>query len=223
MLRFTPGCKNASMTDAWTQAAQARRDFADMIDGLSPEQINAPTLCEGWTAHHVAAHLVTFVDVPLPKFIFNVAKAKGNFDVAANKMAQRIADRPVTDLVATLRAKANKKAALPMFPGELTMVDTMVHTQDVRRALDLSGDLPTDAVRASLEFLTTSKRAVVLLEHKGLLDGLRLESTDSDWSYGEGQLVSGTNEALLLGILRRPVFEELNGDGVATLRQRQRG
>lgn len=40
-----------------------------------PEQRDAPTLCAGWTPHHMAAHLVTFVDVPLPKFMFNVSKA----------------------------------------------------------------------------------------------------------------------------------------------------
>lgn len=54
-----------------------------MIDGLTPEQVNAPNLCAGWAP------------------------------------------------------------------------------QDVRRALDLSGNLPTDAVRASLEFLTTGRRAGV--------------------------------------------------------------
>ncbi|MFT6291066.1 MAG: hypothetical protein ACJAR2_001666 [Ilumatobacter sp.] len=79
------------------------------------------------------------------------------------------ADRPLSNLVATLRAKADTKAARPVFPGELTMLDTMVLSQDVRRALDLSGDLLADAVRTSLKFMTTSKRTGVLLEHKGHL------------------------------------------------------
>ncbi len=209
------------MTDAWTMAEQARTEFANLIDGLTPEQVQGSTLCEGWTPHDVAAHLVTFVDVPLPKFMFSVAMAKGDFDAAAVKMASKIAERPTADLVATLRAKAAKKSALPIFPGELTTVDAITHAQDVRRGLGIEGSPSAEALRASLEFLTTSKRAGVLLEHKGLLDGLRFESTDSDWSHGEGQLVSGTSEALLLGILRRPVFDELTGDGVATLQQRQ--
>jgi uncharacterized protein (TIGR03083 family) len=211
------------ITDAWTQAAQARTDFADVVDGLTPEQMEQTTLCDGWTPHLVAAHLVTFIDVPLPKFMFNVAKAKGNFDTAADTMARKIAERPMSDLVATLRAKASKKGALPMFPAELTTIDAVVHTQDVRRALSLDGAPPADLVSASLEFLTTHKRAGIMLEHKGLLDGLRFEATDSDWAHGEGQLVSGTEEALLMGILRRPVFDELTGAGVATLQQRQQG
>ena len=209
------------MSDPWSMAARARRDFADMIDGLTPAQMNAPTLCDGWTPHLVAAHLVTFVDVPLLKFMFNVAKARGNFDLAADRMARKIAERPVGDLVATLRTKAEQKSKLPIFPGELSMVDAVVHTQDVRRALDLGGAPAAEIVRAGLEFLTTNKRAGVLLEHKVLLDGLQFESTDSDWTHGAGQLVSGTDEALLLGILRRPVFDELTGPGVGILRERQ--
>ena len=170
--------------------------------------------------HLVAAHVATFIEVPLPKFMFTIAKNKGNFDAAADVMARKLAERPMSDLTAAIRSKASKKAALPMFPGELTIVDAVVHTEDIRRGLDLPGESDPGLIRASLEFLTTSKKAKPLLETDGLLDGLRFEATDSDWSQGEGDLVSGKGIDLLLAITRRPVDDLLTGDGVSILRGR---
>lgn len=210
------------MTDGWTLAAEARTAFADLCDTLTPEQINESTWCEGWDSHHVAAHVATFVEVPLPKFMFTIAKNKGNFDQAADVMANALVERPMSDLVATIRAKASKKSVLPIFPSELTMVDAVVHTEDIRRGLGLPGEPDPGLVRACLEFLTTSKKAGPLLETKGLLEGLRFEATDSDWTAGDGQLLSGSSIDLLLAIARRPVDDQLTGDGVSALRARHK-
>ena len=208
------------MTDGWTLAAEARITFADLCDTLTPEQANGATWCAGWTPHLIAAHVATFIEVPLPKFMFTIAKNKGNFDVASDVMARQLAERPMSDLTAAIRSKASKTAPLPMFPCELTLADTLVHTEDIRRGLDLPGEPSQALVRASLEFLTTSKKAMPLLETKGLLDGLRFEATDSDWSHGDGELVSGKGIDLLLAITRRPVDDALTGDGVSILRGR---
>jgi uncharacterized protein (TIGR03083 family) len=206
------------MADQWNLAARARNDFADMIDTLSDEQVEqGTTLCENWSPHLVLAHAVTFVDLPLPKFMFNVVKARGNFDAASDVMARKIAQRPVSDLTATLRAKAGKKSSLPTFPEGLTVADMVVHQQDVRRGLGLDGAPDPELVEYSLEFLTTHKQAKLLLEKKGLLDGLRLEATDLDWSSGSGDLVSGPGEAILMTMVRRDASSELTGDGVDTL------
>lgn len=191
-----------------------------MLEGLTSEQLAMPTLCDGWTPHLLAAHLVTFIDIPLPKFMFNVAMARGDFDAASVKMAAKIGERPTSDLIATLREKAAQRAKMPGFPPEITVADAVVHQQDVRRALNLDGQPDPELVRTGLDFITASKKAKLLVEQKGLLDGLRLEATDLDWSFGDGALVSGSAEAILLGCLRRPTLDELTGDGVEVLRGR---
>lgn len=191
-----------------------------MLEGLTSEQLAMPTLCDGWTPHLLAAHLVTFIDIPLPKFMFNVAMARGDFDAASVKMAAKIGERPTSDLIATLREKAGQRAKMPGFPPEITVADAVVHQQDVRRALNLDGQPDPELVRTGLDFITASKKAKLLVEQKGLLDGLRLEATDLDWSFGDGALVSGSAEAILLGCLRRPTLDELTGDGVEVLRGR---
>jgi hypothetical protein len=110
-----------------------------------------------------------------------------------------------------------------MFPEGLTVADVVVHEQDVRRGLGLAGAPDPELVQYSLEFLTTHKRAKLLLEKPGLLEGLRFEATDLDWSSGSGALVSGPGEAILMTMLRRDVSSELTGDGVATLVSRAIG
>jgi uncharacterized protein (TIGR03083 family) len=212
------------MADGWKLAARARNEFADVIEGLTPEQVESgTTLCEGWSPHLVLAHAVTFVDVPLPKFMFNVAKHRGNFDVASDVMARKIAQRPVSDLIATLRAKAGKTSSIPTFPEGLTVADMVVHAQDVRRALELDGAPDPELVAYSLEFLTTHKQAKLLLEKQGVLEGLRFEATDLDWSSGTGALVHGPGEAILMTMVRRNASSELTGDGVETLVSRVSG
>lgn len=205
----------------WNNVAVARRDFADTISSLTPETIDGgATLCRGWSPHLVAAHLVTFVDVPLPKFMFNVLKHRGNFDKAADAMARKIAERPTADLLATLRNKADKGSAMPTFPEELTLADVVVHHQDVRRGLQLDAPARAEHVQMSLEFITTHKQAKLLLETKGLLDGLRLDATDLDWSWGDGETISGPGESILMAITRRDTTDELTGEGVETLASR---
>ena len=46
-------------------------------------------------------------------------------------------------------------------------------------------------------------------------------ATDIDWSFGQGQEVTGPGEALLMTIAGRPdPLHELSGPGLTTLRQR---
>jgi hypothetical protein len=51
--------------------------------------------------------------------------------------------------------------------------------------------------------------------------GLRLEATDLDWRAGEGPLVTGKGEAIVMALAGRPqVLQELSGDGVDILKAR---
>lgn len=206
------------MTDGWALAAKARRDYADLVEPLT-DRADESTLCGGWTVHHVTGHLAAFVDVGLPGFFLNMAKHRFDYDRAADTLARRHAERPMSELIASLRDKAGKKSSVPIFPGEMTATDVVVHTQDVRRGLGLGGAPDPELVGTALEFLTTHKMASSIVG-KNKYDGLRLEATDTGWAHGEGQLVSGPAESLMMAMAGRPVTDELTGDGVAVLRER---
>ncbi len=125
------------MAGGWDRVAGQRREFADMVEGLTPGQAARPSLCGHWTVHQVVGHLASFVDVPFPTFVLNIARARLDYDRAADRMATALAERPVGDLAAALRTKATTQAAIPLFPAEMTLTDVAIHTQDVRRPLEL--------------------------------------------------------------------------------------
>lgn len=204
------------MATGWDRAGRARRTFADVIEGLEEEQLDAATPCGTWTPRHILGHLTSFVDIGLGPFLLNMARHRFDYDAAADTMARKMAERPVDELVATLRANAEKRAWLPMFPEEMTVTDVVVHTQDVRRGVGLGGAPDEDLLRTALEFLTTSRLASSLGGPS--LDGVTLTATDLDWSSGSGPPVEGTAEAILLASTGRAVLDELQGDGVERLR-----
>ncbi|MFG2181659.1 maleylpyruvate isomerase family mycothiol-dependent enzyme [Streptomyces abikoensis] len=43
--------------DVRTAMASERRELADILDGLTEDQWNAPSLCAGWRVREVAAHM----------------------------------------------------------------------------------------------------------------------------------------------------------------------
>ena len=176
----------------WDIAAQSRRDFADMIEGLSEEQLGAATLCDGWTARDVAGHVVSFTQMSMPTMFLSMLKGGFNVD------------------------KAWTANATKSFPPELTTTDVVVHTQDIRRPLGLDGAPSEAAIREALDFCTAHKKGKLQVPSKDIA-GLRLEASDIDWSWGEGKQVSGPAEAILMAINRRDTRSELTGDGVSSL------
>lgn len=45
------------MADPKQLAADERRDLADFLETLTPEQWQQPSLCAGWTVRDVVAHV----------------------------------------------------------------------------------------------------------------------------------------------------------------------
>lgn len=205
------------MEDRWDLAAKARGDFADLLDSLSDEQLAGKTLCDNWTPLDVAGHLVSFVELSLPAMMFSMAKAGFNVDKAWVANAAKYKEMGRDAISTALREKGDKTAPLPTFSSGVVEMDVCVHTQDVRRGLGIDGELDVEALRYALDWATTHKQRKIHVPPKDI-EGLRLEATDIDWSWGDGAVVSGPAEALLLAINRRgAVHAELTGDGVAKL------
>ena len=199
----------------WERAGKVRRDLADMVEGLSEEQLNQQSLCDAWTAQGVFCHVTGFVETPLPRFMWTIAKNRGDFGKASQEMANTQLQRPIADVISSLRSKSTKSAALPTFPEEMTIADTAVHTQDIRRPLGLEGSLDEQTIKIGLDFITTHKLGTTLIQDRPPLDGVKMVATDMDWSLGEGAEISGPGESLLMAVARRDsALDELSGPGL---------
>jgi uncharacterized protein (TIGR03083 family) len=199
--------------------ANERRALADVFDKLTPEQLRTPSLCDGWTVHDIAAHLIMPLKTGFPTIALSLIASRGDFDRANLKLTRRHAARPITDLVDTLRREAAHRFTPPGTGPEASLTELLLHGQDIRRPLGIDREFSEERIAAALRFLTESKfRGFV---PKGRLDGLAFEATDLVWTYGTGAPVRGRAEALLLAISgRRASLRELEGDGVAVLQER---
>ena len=206
----------------WPLVGDARREMADLVEGLSAEQLAAPSVCGGWSNHQVAAHLLTFthVGVPSRRFFSAMLRSRFDYDTAADRLASELATEHSGSEIATmLRDEAEHENRFKAFPPEMTLTDVTVHLQDIRRALGIEGGPSPHVVDTVLVWMTTHKQAKAVVGD-GLLEGLQFATTDTDWSFGTGPLVEGPGEALIMALAGRDSHDELRGDGAAEFRQR---
>ena len=201
--------------------ADRRRALALSLETVTPQQGALPSLCVGWTVHQVAAHLVMPFSVGLPTLMLGLIRNRGNFDKYSNSWAIAMASKtPLTEISARLREHAEHRFTPPGFGPQAPLTDICVHSFDIGIPLGAPPEVPTDQINVVLDLLTTP-RAAKSFAKAGLLDGLHVSSTDSSWSHGSGQTVSGPSWALMLALsARSAALDELSGDGVEVLSSR---
>lgn len=205
--------------DTFAEIADERRRLADLLAGLTTEQLAAQSLCDQWSVHDVAAHLVVPLEVSTPKFALAMLAAGGSFDRANMRLTREQARRPIGEIIEVLRQKAESQFTPPGAGPEAPLTDLLVHGLDISWPLGLTCDLEDERAQKSLTFLTGgSARGFV---RKGILDGLRWEATDTEWGHGSGPTVGGGAEALLLALTgRTAALDLLRGNGLPTLEAR---
>lgn len=122
------------MTPARTDvAATERAALLDLMTELGPA---APTLCEGWATHELAAHLVARERRPQAVAGILVRPLHG-LTAAAEARMRRL---PYDDLLATLRGGPPLWSAGGALRGPLSGItdvhELYVHHEDVRRLVD---------------------------------------------------------------------------------------
>lgn len=202
--------------DVWQAIEDQRADVAAMLDGFSAEEWDAPTLCPQWRVRHVVAHM-TPSNISMGAFVLRLLRSGGNVNRALAKEALTHGQADPEVLLERFRADIPSRRK-PPGPPENFLVDTVVHTQDIRRPLGLAAALPTERLVMAANRL---KAMGIGLGTKRRIAGLRLEASDADWSHGDGPEVTGPLEALVMVMAgRSPAAADLSGEGIETLRSR---
>jgi uncharacterized protein (TIGR03083 family) len=202
--------------DVHAMIVEERLATADLVGSLTEEQLATPSLCGAWTVREVAGHLLAAIAAPRRLLLPLLVRNRFSPHRANAELAGIMARRSATELADALRAHAGSRFKPPVvgFPGQLT--DLQVHGQDVRRPLGLPAALRPERLRVSLDFVVGGRAYGFVPKRRPA--GLRFEAADLDWSWGDGPLVRGTAEAVLLALTGRPVvLPELSGDGVPEL------
>jgi uncharacterized protein (TIGR03083 family) len=117
-----------------------------------------------------------------------------------------------------VRSKDIRRGISKVIKPAESLVDHVIHHQDIRRPLGRPRVIPADRLVAALDVVPGLASFVGAKKRVG---GLRLVATDVDWSHGSGPEVRGTGEAILLAASGRPAtLDELSGEGVGALRER---
>jgi uncharacterized protein (TIGR03083 family) len=186
------------MTDPQSWVAPTYRGLAELLSTSDVEVWDAPSLCEKWQVRQVVAHVTMPVRLTPEKFGAEMAAAGGDFAVLSDTVAGRDASLPLDDLLDQLRSSKLHMWEPPGGGAAGALSHAVIHSLDVTLALGRPAVAPVPAATAVLDQLTAVSGAFFGLD----LTGIRLEATDTDWSWGDGRLVradSGSLVALLAG------------------------
>jgi uncharacterized protein (TIGR03083 family) len=196
-----------------------RLDVAALLESLSDDQLHTPSLCAGWDCFTVGAHLAVTVSVSFAAFTAAVIRHRGSVARANDRLARRMALRPVADVVHLLRISADMQSPTPRERPLAMLTDGLVHAGDIRYPLGLPYDPQHDRVLAALEFLTGGA-SFDYVGRRGL-DGLALVAEDVDFVWGSGGEVFGRGADLMMALCGRTNFlARLDGSGVPLLKAR---
>ena len=118
-------------------------------------------------------------------------------------------------LLSQLQATIGVHKAPPTAKAVVALEDTVCHSADIRRPLGIDRKLAEDTL---VEVAENLKGTSIPLGTKKRIAGLRLMAADVDWSTGDGPMVNGPLESLILVMAgRRAGLDDLSGEGVAAL------
>jgi uncharacterized protein (TIGR03083 family) len=189
-----------------TSETRTERDrLTNLFGDLTPEQWGMSSLCEGWQAREVVAHMTMPLRTKPIGVLAGLARARFSFNRYADRDARATARAmSEAELVDLLRRNIDHPWQ-PPGGGEVgALSHDVIHGLDVTEALGLPS---APAGRIALVLASTSPRQ---LKYFGVdLDGRKLVAIDADVSVGEGSTVVTlpAKEILLAVTGRRPLDE----------------
>jgi uncharacterized protein (TIGR03083 family) len=204
----------------WTEVDQ----IGEMLHELDAADFDHPSLCTGWRVRDVIGHMAFGHTTPMPKIVIELARfrfdvPRGSYELSRAWAADRSPDEIMAVWDRDLVTGRARKGIAKTIPWDQGFLDHFIHQQDIRRPLGRPRSIDEEHLRAALDLLPSVQTK--FFATKPVVAGLRWEATDLDWSHGDGPLVRGTGEALIMAAGGRAVaLAELDGAGASVLRDR---
>jgi uncharacterized protein (TIGR03083 family) len=201
----------------WSLTHRERSAVADQLEGLTPEQWQAQSLCGGWSIQVAAAHIVNGAEQTRWNFVKRMAATGFRFNTMIDRDARRRGGLTPDEIVRRLRSRTTTTNG-PPGPAMTMLGEIVVHGEDIRLPLGISATTAPEAVAACLQMYSKANFPVGT---KSRIAGLHLVASDVGWSHGSGPDVTGPGMALLVAMTgRRGSLDKLDGAGLATLTSR---
>ncbi|MCE3277614.1 MAG: maleylpyruvate isomerase family mycothiol-dependent enzyme [Propionibacteriaceae bacterium] len=206
--------------ESWRVITEQRLGLARLLEGLSDDEWEQPSLCAGWRVRDVAAHVSLIALPPSPgTLLVDLLRARGSFHRLNTMASRRRAERAPNQLIADLRQHAGSRKIPIVSDQRNVLFDLLVHVQDI--AIPLGVDLPMPLVPAAAGATRVWSMGWPFWARRQLR-GLRLRATDTNWSAGAGAELRGPIGMLLLLLTGRTMtaLPHLSGPGVQTIIER---
>jgi uncharacterized protein (TIGR03083 family) len=204
-------------TDIWPLVHAERAALVADLADLTDEQWATPSLCTGLSVREVLAHLTAGASLNPVRWLAGVIRCRFDFD---KQVATRLSEQLGATAAETLERfrRVGMSTTKPPLPTVAMLGESIVHGEDIRRPLGIRRDYPIETVTRVAEYYQGSDLVILA---KGRIGGLRLVASDGPFTAGSKLLVSGTTLALTMAMTGRTTYcDELEGEGVATLRDR---
>ncbi len=194
------------MTELTELIRTERLAFIDLLESLTEDQWQTPSLCSAWTVEHVAAHLA-WAPVSGPMEMVPAALRAGfrtNRLIADTAVRWTARGRPA--MLDQLRKNVGSDARPLGVPPVAALADAVVHGLDVRLPLGLHRDVDPEAFRLIADWTVTSRWPMTVPVGGNVrkrLRGTRLVAIDAAWAWGEGAEVREPADMILLRLLGR--------------------
>jgi uncharacterized protein (TIGR03083 family) len=204
-------------TDIWTDVHQERQALLELLETLTPEQWDAPSLCAEWRVRDVVGHMVSETHMTAAQAGWGFITSGFRINRYISKDARQRGAAPVAKLLEDFRGVVLARTHLPGLSSLSMLEDIVIHQLDIRRPLEQHRGIPNQRMIPIATDLCTNR----FFPGPKLFHGIRAMATDAQWSAGDGLDVSGPIEALVLTLAGRfAALDQLHGDGTATLRMR---
>lgn len=182
----------------WEHIDQQRQVLADLLAELPERAWAEASLCDRWTVRDVAAH-VTFAQARVGDVIWPLVRSGFRFNTMIRETALR-SPLEHDEIVHTIRGFVGSRRRAPGVSELEPLADVLIHTQDICVPLGVEHAVPLDAAVVAADRLLALPAAVRL---RAPYRGVRFEATDTDWSWGSGEVVRGPMQWVLLTVAGR--------------------
>jgi uncharacterized protein (TIGR03083 family) len=195
------------------ERAALAADLADLTD----ERWATTSLCTAFTVREVLAHLTAGASLNSVRWFAGVVRCRFDFDKqVAMRLAEQLGATPAETLERFRRVVGS--TTKPPLPTVAMLGESIVHAEDIRQPLGIRRDHPIATLTRVAEYYQGSD---LVVPAKRRVRGLRLAAVDGPFTAGSGPLVEGGTLALIMAMTgRTPFCDQLEGDGVAVLRER---
>jgi uncharacterized protein (TIGR03083 family) len=182
----------------WGHTHRERTALATTLRTLTPEQWEHESLCEGWTVKDVAVHVITThpqlgLGGTLGVFARNLGRGYNTMIFRETKRTS--ARKSIEDVLQDFETYATSRRRVATTTTVEPLIDALVHHQDIIRPLGLRHDMDPEAAVVAADRM---RMLAPLMGTRRFIKGVRMVATDVDWARGQGRVVEGPMQELLM-------------------------